>query len=1312
MSRLVARSIATDACACGAERGGEEEGQMRTVIHRFQQMTNSYGKGVASMNKKPLWRLLCCASLALLLLAGPSSASASPSAPALFDEIAESEVPLTLKATKDVAIARTTGDMYATTGNEVEKLSPYGAFVLAFGREVDETKVALRKQEQAKSETVTVTAQEEDICTAASGDACSEVGVAGSGAGMLSKAAGVAVEQASGDVFVFDAFNRRVEKFNSSGQFLLAFGLDVNKAKAAALASPPSAAEQKAANLCVAGEECQAGTAGSAEGAFEALGERPGFTEAQTIAIGGASGKELVYVGEKARIEVFKPAGEFVEQLSLSSISATEKVATIAANASGEVFFAYEKVAGVHEAVTNGAGNLELSATVFDGSSAGIEALGVTAANLYVADSSPALRMLDYEIGSPGEAPAEFASAELAFPLEVEPITINSLGVEVHGINGIAVNGAGSVAVAVHAPVIYNGPHTNPWPTGYQGSVNLYGSLTATEASYGAPPAIRPAIDIAAVKASVEASTATLRARINPELRATTYQFEYGEQACGAGDCTKTPSTPTSLGSAVKSEHEVLATLSGLEVGRTYHYRVVAVSSVGTASAERVFRIGASQAPGAAVGLPDGRVYEEVSPVNKYGGYVESWHAKAAFVSPDGESVMYTGGGALAEDSTNAGSYPLFVSRRTAKGWVTRSAAPLAHVGVKEPEEYVKLETAPEWVVPSSDLSQLLFTTVTNAPYVGAPDENSLWNNLYLEGSEPAAEPEWIGMSQIEGQPGGVERGSGEKVAEMEIAGASPDLQTIYFYYGAKLFPEASRLYEYRDGVLGDAGTLPAGEASSGPATPAAQTEIRVGGKTSRAAPTSAAGFDNQVSSDGSRIFFVRTDEAGVLELYVHITEADGTQRTELVSRSQLAGHEGEPAASGPYAMPSTAPQPLNGEWPEHGPTESPPSYVFASPDGSHAFFQSVDQLTADAPDDGAVKTYDFDVETGGLEYLPAITGSIAAVAEGGSSLVFENTTSKPFTLERWVAGAGGGGVTDIAQLPSVSLNGCGQVLCVGPVYTSSDGSVIAFATEAPIPGFNDGGTHVQHYHVLGLETPQPEEGAWPNSEIFRYDAASEELNCVSCPPKGQTPISNAIMSKLAFEDNAATEYENNKTEFVANDGRGMNAEGSEVFFETQNALVPQDTNGVGDVYEWQEGKVSLISGGKEAKRSVFLGVSESGNDVFFATAEGIAAGDTDGAYDVYDAHVPQPGEKPVAAIPCEGAVCQGPPSVPNLLGQPASEAFSGPGNLTPTTPPAKQGKPAKRHKGKQHSRKKKKEKRRRSKAHKRNRRHHNGRGK
>ena len=103
------------------------------------------------------------------------------------------------------------------------------------------------------------------------------------------------------------------------------------------------------------------------------------------------------------------------------------------------------------------------------------------------------------------------------------------------------------------------------------------------------------------------------------------------------------------------------------------------------------------------------------------------------------------------------------------------------------------------------------------------------------------------------------------------------------------------------------------------------------------------------------------------------------------------------------------------------------------------------------------------------------------------------------------------------------------------------------------------------------------------------------------------------------------------------------------------------------DVYEWENGVVYLISSGKSPLDSFFLDNSENGDDVFFATAQGLVPGDTDGAYDVYDARVPQPGDNPPSvAVPCEGSICQGPPRVPSPLAAPASATFSGLGNPAP----------------------------------------------
>ena len=649
---------------------------------------------------------------------------------------------------------------------------------------------------------------------------------------------------------------------------------------------------------------------------------------------------------------------------------------------------------------------------------------------------------------------------------------------------------------------------------------------------------------------------------------------------------------------------------------------------------------GPEATPGAA-GLPDGRVYEEVTPANKYGNEVR--YTSPAFVAPDGQAVFYQGSGALAGESSNAANGTLFVSERTAHGWVARSTQPLPVAGTEEEEEYVRLGTNDRVVVPSTDLSHLLFSAGGEYPYVGSPDEPRLMNNLYLEGPDPFAEPEWVGRSLIEGSPEGIELGQSPFFTVLMVAGAAPDLKTIYFFYDGALFPGASRLYEYRDGVLSDAGALPNAETDSSKAVPAAMGRV-VGETASPGLERSPAAYDNQVPADGSRIFFTREDEAGSLELYAHLTAPDGAQSTTLVSQSQLPGHIGEPAPDGPVGMLSTEMMGESPYDPEHGGKPNAqggngPSYVFASPDASHAFFQSVDRLTTDAPESTAPKTYDFDLNTGTLEYVPRVTGSIVTVADDGSSLIFENTATEPFRLERWTTGAGGGNVEPIAQLPQVSRNACAPIICVGPAFTSSNGKVIVFSTESPIAGFNDGGSHYRRAQPVVGEQIETGEGLFPNIEAFRYDAEGGELNCVSCPPKGTTPSSDAITSGLAFNGNAR-----GTTGWWTVDtaGRPMSADGSRVFFETRDGLVPQDVNGTVDLYEWAAGKLSLISSGHSPRVSNLIGTSESGDDVFFATAEGIAPGDTDGSRDVYDARIPQPGDRPAPeAVPCQGAVCR-----------------------------------------------------------------------
>jgi hypothetical protein len=165
-------------------------------------------------------------------------------------------------------------------------------------------------------------------------------------------------------------------------------------------------------------------------------------------------------------------------------------------------------------------------------------------------------------------------------------------------------------------------------------------------------------------------------------------------------------------------------------------------------------------------------------------------------------------------------------------------------------------------------------------------------------------------------------------------------------------------------------------------------------------------------------------------------------------------------------------------------------------------------------------------------------------------------------------------------------------------------------------------------------------------------------------------------------------------------------SDGGRLFFDSADALVPQDVNGVEDVYEYErvggtesageapandscttgsqtynagsEGCVSLISSGKKGgEASVFVDASSNGDDVFFTTGDRLVPEDQDSSVDMYDAHVctseePCYPEAVSTPPPCTTAdSCRvAPVPQPALFGAPASATFSGSGNVTPTSTP------------------------------------------
>jgi 3',5'-cyclic AMP phosphodiesterase CpdA len=677
-------------------------------------------------------------------------------------------------------------------------------------------------------------------------------------------------------------------------------------------------------------------------------------------------------------------------------------------------------------------------------------------------------------------------------------------------------------------------------------------------------------------------------------------------------------------------------------------------------------------------GLPDGRAYEQVSPVEK-----DSNEAGTSENTPEygiagasGESLLYYRTGSFGETSNNLNFFG--VTRRGGTTWSTSDALPAPLPPVK-----ILNDTAAA-ILPSEDLSKLAFISPANwvaANPAGSRVDQAI-GDIYLTDYGTGL-ISWLGEPTIASPDPAKE--ANQNPLFLNFAGASPDLDTVYFDYDGTLVPEDSPrtpilgsgraqpwgFYEWREGRLTSAGILPlsspfyAGEEDPYGAVPAATQEVAQG--------YNAEQVNNQVSTyassggaaAGSRAFFVSPNPTNV-EPCEEAAEVAGTptayctpqlyvrengQKTVLVSRDMATGL---PAPSGPMAVRKRV------ELHEGGNEKGTSPYVYAAPDGSRAFFESQDRLaddsSGDEPTGSGPWTYQFNLETETLTWLPNVLGPIVASSRDGASFLFqEDANEEEQTLDLWDQGT----IARVTGLPTAE-GLSGNELAVTPARATADGAVFVFQSDSPISGFNDGGGF---------------------SQIFRYQEASGELSCVSCPSGDTAPSGNAAITHDAGGESIAE---------TILPSRGISADGSRVFFDTPDPLSSQDINQQDDVYEWERAGVGtcpsvdttgcryLISSGTSEQSSFLIDNNESGDDVFFTTTSGFSQEDTDAGYDVYDARAPhQPGEKvgvqssPTSNTCDSGEGCQG--QVVTLASAPLVSSLAGPsGNISPSHTTAK----------------------------------------
>ena len=411
------------------------------------------------------------------------------------------------KGPTGVAVEPSTGDVYVVDGKNlrVQKFGAAGEFILVFGKSVDETTGA-------------------DVCTAASHDVC-KAGTNGSEPGQFGEElfsgflpvkgpSGVAVDPETGDVYVGDRFNRRVEKFSSGGVYLGQFN----------------------------GSATPAGA--FSEATFQSLGADAVSVDPVLDAVHGGHDVYVADAGNNV-VDVFDSAGAYLRQLTGTPAGAFSEPDGVAFDSGGGAYVLDRGNKAV-EKFTGGEGpgaRLTLEQELQEGGEAiALDAAGdvfvdehANGVAAHVIDFSPAGKVLVREFGEGSTG-------------ERDP-------------SGIAVKASGKQAY-------FSGGYS---ATGSSDRIWIFEAETgeAPVATTGAPSA-------------VTATSATLTGTVKPEGFATEYWFKYGldetySSGCGTEGCT----TRRTATASTSGEEAVHASVEGIEPHATYHYRLLAKSAFG-----------------------------------------------------------------------------------------------------------------------------------------------------------------------------------------------------------------------------------------------------------------------------------------------------------------------------------------------------------------------------------------------------------------------------------------------------------------------------------------------------------------------------------------------------------------------------------------------------------------------------------------------------------------------------------------------------------------------------------------------------------
>ncbi len=1138
-----------------------------------------------------------------------------------------------------------------------------------------------------------------------------------SGECALQSPGGVALNEASGDIYVVDRGHGRVVRFSHSGECLAHFKVKVAEAEEGTVENSSISVDNDPASPSF-GDIYVVANGSEPEGIskYEALAnEAGGKLEGKLASINKSEEEELfgihgvavdrsgnLYVDEEEGVITYDanaPKNKFVRATELEG-GCLESLSGFAVAPLGEAFYVAKELESRSESC------VEPSRVIAEYSSSG----GVLKRGLENQRSTGAA--VDLQSGDAGDVYVQGGKAVSTFT--PAGAFIESFGSEAgHELQqgaGIAVDSATREVIVADAQtgaiVTYEEPQEKP----------QVGALSAQEVA-GNPAAFN------------------LSARIDPKGSDTHYFFQYGTADCAASPalCSDVPVAPGQLLSAGFGDQPVSVQITGLQAGSDYFYRVLATNSQGTSASE-----GATfqTLPSPAV-LPDSRGWELVSPAEKGGGSVEPLTKEGGLIqaAAGGGAIAYIANAPFGEQiEGNRSLEPnQMLSTRTAGGWSSQDIVTQSERG-----EGFRPGAPVEYQAFSPDLSLALVEPQPPAePFERPPlsrqaSERTIYRRnaqACLSGAEGCFEP-LVNAASDTAELAGEQTRFGSKLT---LLGSTPDLAHAVFESKVGLtaafpsLPSEQNLYEWSAGKppsqqLQLVSVLPSG-------APAQEASFGSFGK----------GIRHAISDDGSRVFWMGLSENPNHEVFQHLFMRD----TNSPKTIQIDAAQG-------VAEPSEEPEPEQQEFQTASANGErvlftyPLALTRASLQAKEAVFleEGSDLYVCELPGE-AEKCQLTDLTVGGFGESADVLGVLGA-SEAGDYVYF--VANGVLTPAAWSAGARPGdcgGERIAAETCSLYLahydssadtweeprfistlsgddehdwladNG-GELERLSS-RVSPNGRFLAFMSNRSLTGYDN-----RDANPLAHEAR--------DQEVFLYDAQENRLACASCNPSGARPhgvfdTENAgeglgllvdrpeawagrwlAGSLPGWTQIASVTYDGDaaryQSRYLSDSGR--------LFFNSTDALIPQQLSGeqltrtreeevegqktqvgVENVYEYEpkgvggcqkESCVGLISSGASGRESAFLDASESGDDVYFITAERLVATDLDTNYDVYDARVCT-AESPCLkyevskSAPCEGlsgeVSCRG-AETSSAGSQPAaSSTFTGPGNSAPAPGPS-----------------------------------------